>query len=168
MLPELALCLALLDDQRQQVIDLLRDLPVDALNWRPLPDADGHATNSLAVLAVHIAGAEHYWIAETLGGLPSTRNREAEFHTEVTGADPLIARLQTVADETRTVLSALTAERLGESVPVREREAPVRWCILHAIDHAAVHLGHMQLTYQLWMGGASRPTPRWFEPLPAP
>jgi hypothetical protein len=27
----------------------------------------------------------------------------------------------------------------------------VRWCILHVIEHYAQHLGHMQLTRQLWL-----------------
>jgi hypothetical protein len=27
----------------------------------------------------------------------------------------------------------------------------VRWCILHVIEHIAQHLGHMQLTRQLWL-----------------
>jgi hypothetical protein len=45
----------------------------------------------------------------------------------------------------------------------RERTIPVRWCLLHALDHTALHLGHMQLTYQLWRRGLSGPSPRWFE-----
>jgi hypothetical protein len=47
----------------------------------------------------------------------------------------------------------------------RGREVPVRWCILHVVDHTALHLGHMQLTYQLWMRGQSGASPRWFERL---
>ena len=168
MLPEIASYLALLDDQRRQVIDLLVDVPAEALNWRPLPDLDVHVTNSLAVLATHIAGAERFWIAETIGGYPPTRDRDAEFRTEVTVPDPLVLRLKAAGEETRAVLATLTAERLEDTVRVHDREAPVRWSILHVIDHSAVHLGHMQITYQLWMGGTSRPTPRWFERLPAP
>ncbi len=168
MLHEIASYLALLDDQRRQVIDLLVDVPAEALNWRPLPDHDVHVTNSLAVLAAHIAGAERFWIAETIGGYPTTRDRDAEFRTEVTVPDPLVLRLKAAGEETKAVLATLTAERLEDTVRVHDREAPVRWGILHVIDHSAVHLGHMQITYQLWMGGTSRPTPRWFERLPAP
>ena len=168
MLPEIASYIALLDDQRRQVIDLVVDVPAEALNWRPLPELDSHVTNSLAVLAAHVAGSERFWIAETIGGYPATRDRDAEFRTEVTGPDPLVLRLQTVGEDTAAVLAALTAERLEETVRVRERETSVRWSILHVIDHMAVHLGHMQITYQLWMGDTSRPTPRWSEHLPAP
>ena len=30
-----------------------------------------------------------------------------------------------------------------------------------------VNLGHMQITYQLWMGGISKPSPFWFQRLPS-
>jgi hypothetical protein len=64
------------------------------LDWRPIEGDKGHVTNSLAVLAAHIAGAEHFWIAEVV-------------------------------------------------------------------------VGHIQLTYQLWKGGQSKPSPFWFERLPS-
>ena len=49
---------------------MIADLPTDALNWRLIPSVDDHAMNSLAALAAHIAGAEHFWIAEVVGGYP--------------------------------------------------------------------------------------------------
>ncbi|HJW84059.1 MAG TPA: hypothetical protein VJ754_07125, partial [Anaerolineae bacterium] len=49
---------------------------------------------------------------------------------------------------------------------VEGRSVPVRWSILHIIDHTALHLGHMQITYQLWMGGLSKPSPHWVDRLP--
>jgi hypothetical protein len=73
--------------------------------------------------------------------------------------------LDGVAAETREVLSTLGAEELEGTREARGREVPVRWCILHVIDHTALHLGHMQLTYQLWRGGEGKPSPRWFERL---
>ena len=30
------------------------------------------------------------------------------------------------------------------------REYPVAWGLLHALDHASLHLGQIQLTRQLW------------------
>ena len=53
----------------------------------------------------------------------------------------------------------------GLPVEARGRIVPVRWAILHVIDHTALHLGHMQITYQLWMGGQRGPSPRWYERL---
>jgi uncharacterized damage-inducible protein DinB len=163
--PELASYLQMIEDLRGQVRDLIADLPVEALNWRPLDESEDHATNSLAVLAAHIAGAEHFWIGESVGNLPPSRDRDAEFETRAASAAELVDRLERVAKETRLVCSALSTPDLDSSREVGGRTVPVRWCILHVIDHTALHLGHMQLTYQLWMGGKSGPSPRWFERL---
>jgi uncharacterized damage-inducible protein DinB len=165
MSPELASYLQMIEDLRGQVRDLIIDLPEEALNWRPLDGSAEHATNSLAVLAAHIAGAEHFWIGEGVGNLPPSRDRDAEFETRAASAAELVDILEQVAEETRKVCSALSAPELDGRREVRGRTVPVRWCILHVIDHTALHLGHMQLTYQLWMGGQSGPSPRWFERL---
>ena len=168
---ELENYLTMINDLREQVIDLIKDLPAEALNWRPIENAaDEHATNSLAVLAAHIAGAEHYWIAELLGGQPRTRRRSEEFATAVDGPEPLLQRLIEVGKETEAVFATLAPERLDGvlvgSVDGIERPLPARWAILHVIDHTALHLGHMQITYQLWMGGRSGPSPRWYQRAP--
>lgn len=165
MLPELDSCLERIEDLRGQVGDLIADLPVEALNWRPTEGVEEHATNSLAVLATHIAGAEHFWISEVVGGRPPTRDRDAEFTTQATDAVELVRLLEQTGRETREILSGLSEADLEGVRKARSRVIPVRWGILHVIDHTALHLGHMQLTYQLWMGGQGSPSPRWFERL---
>lgn len=167
MLPELESYLGMIEDLRGQVGELIADLPVEALNWRPIPGTgegdSGHSTNSLAVLATHIAGAERFWVGEVVGGLPRTRDRDAEFQSSAGHAADLVALLGQAEPETRQVLSALNEADLAGAREARSRVIPVRWCILHVIDHTALHLGHMQLTVQLWQGGQSGPSPRWFE-----
>ena len=167
MLSELDNYLQRIEDLRRQVRGLITDLPVEALNWHPIEGDEGHVTNSLAVLAAHIAGAEHFWIAEVVAGRPTTRDRDAEFATHVTDAAELVRLLEKAEAETREVLSALRESDLDGVREAGGRTVPVRWCILHVIDHTALHLGHMQLTYQLWKGGPSKPSPFWFERLPS-
>lgn len=157
----------LIDDLRSQVRALIADLPAEALNWRPVEGTDDHATNSLAVLAAHVAGAEHYWLGEVIGGLPATRNRAAEFTVQTITAAELIYRLDEVGGQSHEVLAALSPQDLDGTRQAQGRTVPVRWAILHVIDHTALHLGHMQITYQLWMGGKGIQSPRWFERLPA-
>ena len=167
MVSELENYLQRIEDLRWQVGELIAGLPAEALNWRPLEGSQEHSTNSLAVLAAHVAGAEHFWIGEVIGGRPPSRDRDAEF--VVLAGDP--AELQELLDsagaETREVLPALSASDLDGTREVRGRMVSVRWGILHVIDHTALHLGHMQITYQLWMGGQSKDSPRWFERLPS-
>jgi hypothetical protein len=122
-----------------------------------------HATNSLAVMAAHVAGGEHFWIGEVIGGLPATRNRDAEFAIGVESAAPLLARLEEVGAETRRLLPGFHAEQLDRIYTVRNYDFSGRWAVLHVIEHTALHLGHMQITYQLWNSGQGAGTPRWFE-----
>ena len=165
MISELANYLERIEDLRSQISGLIAELPAEALNWRPIEGKDDHATNSLAVLATHIAGAEHFWIAEVVGDWPETRDRDAEFATVATNAAEIIQLLEKNALETREVFSTLGESELNGTRQTRGRTVPVRWCILHVIDHTSLHLGHMQITYQLWAGGKSIPSPLWFERL---
>lgn len=165
MNPESENYLTRIEDLREQILDLIEGLPAEALNWRPIEGIEEHATNSLAVLAIHMAGAEHFWIGEVVGGHPPTRDRDAEFASRVDDASALAQILRDVGAETREVLTSLEAKDMEGTRHARGREVPVRWCILHVIDHTALHLGHMQLTYQLWKGGEGYASPRWFERL---
>lgn len=155
-----------IDDLCGQINDLLTGLPPEALNWRPIEGTDDHATNSLAVLATHVAGAIHFWIAEVVGGQPPTRDREAEFRVEASSASELCEMLAKAGAEAREVFAALEPADLAGVREIKGRTVPVRWGIIHVIDHTALHLGHMQLTYQLWRGGPGTQAPRWFERLP--
>ncbi len=166
MISELQNYLQLIEDLRSQVSTLIADLPAEALNWRPIEGSEDHATNSLAVLATHVAGAEHFWIVEVIGGRPATRQREAEFATQATDPAELCRLLERTGVETREVFSTLLPVDLDGTRQAHGRTVPLRWAILHVIDHTALHLGHMQLTYQLWMGGKSIQAPRWFQRLP--
>jgi uncharacterized damage-inducible protein DinB len=121
--------------------------------------------NSLAALAAHIAGAEHFWIAEVIDRRPATRDRAQEFATAAADAAELVGLLGRTAVETHTVLAVLKDGDLNGEREVDGKTVPVRWGLLHLIDHTALHLGHMQLTYQLWTGGPSAVSPMWFERL---
>jgi uncharacterized damage-inducible protein DinB len=156
-----------LEDLRGQVAAMIKDVPAEGLNWRPTLPEGADPTNSLAVLAVHIAGAEHYWIAECIGGYPATRVRDEEFTFVAESAVEPLRRLNAVGEETRAVLSKLKVDELELTFEKEGRQVPVRWAIHHCIFHASLHIGHMQLTYQLWADGkATTTSPRWFDRLP--
>ncbi len=166
MLPEVTNYLDRMDGLRKQVCELISSVPAEVLNWRPIEDEGDHATNSLAVMAAHVAGAEHHWYHEVIGRQPATRQRELEFKTVAENAAGLVDILASNAEESRHILSALSSEDLDGAREVEGHNVPVRWAILHVIDHTALHLGHMQITYQLWNSGQAIAAPRWFQRLP--
>lgn len=160
---ELQNYLTRIEDLRGQIASLITDLPAEALNWLPIEKSDDHAMNSLAALASHTAGAEQFWIHEAIGGLVATRDRDGELATQATDATALLEKLAATGATTRRILTELDPAELDATRTVRDRIVPVRWGIVHIIDHTALHLGHMQITYQLWHGGQGVVAPRWFE-----
>ena len=127
--------------------EALDGLPPEALDWSPAPDV-----NSLVVLTTHLAGSERYWMGDVAGQDPSGRVREEEFRTQGVDAAALKQRLAAALAHSRGVLEKLTLEDLDarRTSPMDGREVTVGWAIAHALEHTAVHVGHMQVTRQWW------------------
>lgn len=128
----------------------IEGLPLAALDWVPGPDM-----NSLGVLVTHVAGAERYWIGDVAGHDPSGRERAAEFRTQGVDAAALKTRLAETLAHSRAVLEKLTLPDLeARCVSPRDgRRFTVAWSLAHALEHTALHLGHIQITRQLWEQG---------------
>ena len=156
MLKEVEAYLTKLGDLRNQAKTLLEGLPTEALDWRPIRGEGELATNSLAVMAVHLAGSQTYWMKEIIGRTPIQRDREAEFATRGVPATELKARLDAASRVCEEVLSSLTEAQLEEGRQFRDRTVTARWGILHVMEHFATHLGHMQLTRQLWLAKSKK------------
>jgi uncharacterized damage-inducible protein DinB len=125
----------------------VESLPQAALDWVPGPDM-----NSLAVLVTHVAGSERYWIGDVIAGEPSGRDRPAEFRTSGLDVETLKGRLAGSLAYVRGVLERLTLQDLETTCvsPRDNRQLTVAWCLNHALAHTATHMGHIQLTRQLW------------------
>jgi hypothetical protein len=151
--------LAILEDLRGQVKKGLEGLDQEGLDWCPIPGKGDLSTNSLGAIATHLAGSETYWMKEIIAGQPIHRDREAEFVAKGAGVSELQARLDGAAQATKAVLSSFPPSRLDEERKFRDRKVTVRWGILHVIEHTATHLGHIQLTRQLWENQGKRFSP---------
>jgi uncharacterized damage-inducible protein DinB len=147
MLELFAACLKQLETLHADLNSVIVDVPVEALNWSPGPEM-----NSVAVLAAHTAGSERYWIGDVIARDDSRRDREAEFRTQAASTAELIARLEAALAHSRGVLGQLTLENLNEKriAPSDQREVTVAWALIHALEHVATHLGHMQLMRDMW------------------
>ena len=113
-------------------------------------------SNSAFVLATHLIGSAEYWVLELTGGRDVQRDRLAEFRATGTGA-ALAARYEWWLAAMQDLLQTLPDEQLDQLVAVQpgyhpsldETPMTLRDALLHAIEHCALHQGHLELTRQL-------------------
>ena len=131
----------------RDVEQALEGLPPEALDWTPGPDM-----NSITVLTVHLTGAEKFLASDVVMNQPSGRDRDAEFKTTGLSADELVSRLRQAEAVLRAAFEQLSlADLEAERTDPRDgKTVRPAWALLHALDHAGLHTGQIQLTSQLW------------------
>jgi hypothetical protein len=82
----------------------------------------------------------------------SGRDRAAEFSVNSIPLDALQARLADASAYAQNTLTRLTLSDLEQErvLPRDGRKFSVAWALLHGLEHTAIHLGHIQITRQLW------------------
>ncbi|MDP4096367.1 DinB family protein [Paenibacillus sp. P96] len=139
----------------EDVFKIIRNLPPEALNWRP-----EQMNNSPYVLAYHLLGSAGYWIGDVVGGIPTDRIRANEFG--VSGDHEQLEKL--LADTKERLVK--TFDNLQDSqlqpapidlsrgvlcwgeVPPEGRTA--MWVLVHDLCHIAFTLGQLDRIHRLW------------------
>ncbi len=133
-----------LEDLQQRLHKEVRDLPSEAMDWSPGPEM-----NSVAVLLAHTTGLLHEGIDIALENSPR-RVREQEFQTRSVLGVEMLRRLDAVIDYARDALPRLGLEDLDKERKDEDGTVTCGWALLHALEHTYLHLGHIQLTCQMW------------------
>ena len=152
MSSEINTYIELFKSAHQQMKDIIVDMSEDELSWCPI---EGE-TNSASVLMIHVLGAERFRIHQIAGGIDVNRDRESEFVPSSVTLDNLLDYLKEVDADTQKVFESLSSSALDKIVPaVRsyEKDEPVRWHVLHTIEHFGIHIGHLSLNRQLYLAG---------------
>lgn len=136
---------------RDAIFIELNALSDEALNW-PLGVPE---TNTLYMSAFHASMSTRSWVLVRASGGKIERDRDAEFKASGT-----LKQLRGHWDETVTLSEQVVSKfvdgdfrsprRMVFLATGTEQEGTVRDCLLHAIEHANIHLGHIQLARQLW------------------
>jgi hypothetical protein len=146
-----ATVLALLEQLHDQVRHEIDGLDGAGLDWSP-----GPGYNSIATIVTHLLGSE----AETLGcvaGEPTRRDREAEF-TPAPGAPKVLDQLATADAVIARLRPLMSAPRLRRvlalpTLPAGEKRPGLVW-LVGTYGHGREHVGHIQLTRQLYESAA--------------
>lgn len=136
-----------LEELHDDIMRSINGLPREALDWIPFESA-----NSMSVMIVHLTGAERYWFSDFVAGESSGRDRDSEFKVKNLTHEQLSTRLKESRAYTKQVLNTLDLDDLAiKQMSFRhEQEVSIAWALGHALKHTAIHLGHIQLTRQLW------------------
>lgn len=139
--------LKLLQECHNDIFKALEGFPPTALDWVPEP-----GMNSINVLVYHLTAAERYLIGDVIAQEPSHRDRDAEFKVHNLNMDMLVNRLAESLIYAKRVLESLTLQDLEKAClsPKDRRTVTVAWALIYALEHSATHLGHIQVTRQLW------------------
>ncbi len=133
----------------------IKGVSQEGLDWVP-----SVGMNSLAVLVVHTCGSGRYWVGDVGLGEPSERNRDAEFKVKGTSEADLLQKIDAFENYVQNALKSLAlddlqknavggARRLREDVENKGIYS-IGWTLLHTLEHTAVHVGHAQITRELW------------------
>jgi hypothetical protein len=122
-----------------------------ALDWRP----EAPETNSPAAIATHALGASRHWLAVIVAGESDDRDRDAEFRVSSISVASLTVQADEWLQTARRVLNSLSQADLdGPCRKPVERDwmssLTARGAILHVFEHLGMHIGHLELTLQLW------------------
>jgi hypothetical protein len=144
----------------REIDELLFDLPAEALLWKPFEQSPWKGpAGSLGWLIAHSISSTVYLLRRAewqMGGIPWEEvdgdEGSEEFGPANHDPDYLRERVGRTHDYVEQFLRQLDAAALdGErSHPVNDRPLTVRFDVQHAIEHLSQHIGHAQLTRQLW------------------
>ena len=151
--PLLVAARELADESFAGIRRAIEGAPPEALNWRPA----GNETNTIAVLTVHALHSTRWWLSVASDAPAPERDRPSEFEARASGAEELVALVDSMAEDCRSLLVARTFEP-GASRTSRTSYGPpetvtAAWALLHALEHLREHVAHLQLTRQLWDRG---------------
>ena len=132
----------------------LQGLTAGQLNWKTGEDG----SNTMFAIATHMVAMGEYWVLCVVGGADVVRDRQAEFHA-VGSAAEIVLRLQNWSQACDMLCIGLGSEVLAEiaRAPTEYFQSggfgsevlSKRECLMHVVEHSALHLGQLQILRQL-------------------
>lgn len=123
------------------------DLAEEALDWTPDP-----ALNPITVLVVHTTGALQDWVGQMLGDIPTQRDRDEEFQAKGLSKFQLHELIRGAEEVVHQVLENSTKEDLEQKrySVIHKDYFTGGFALAHALEHTALHLGHLEVMRELW------------------
>ncbi len=150
----------LFGEKYAELEELLEGLPAAALLWKPFEHSPWKGpSNELGLIVAHAVSSTVYLLRRAeyaLGRIEWAAVDGDEGSDEFGPAnhDPayLRARVRRTHDYVNGLLDSLADGDLAATRmhPKRPRELSARYDVQHAVEHLSQHIGHAQITRQLW------------------
>ena len=158
---ELATYRRMFDDRYAEIDELLADLPAEALLWKPFESSPWKGTSGqLGWIIAHAMSSAIYLMrrAEWTMGKREWKEIEGdqgrdEFSQANHDPENMRQRAKLTHDLINQMLDNIAPADLDASRPHPKRPEMIftaRYDIIHAFEHFSQHIGHAQLTRQLW------------------
>jgi len=141
-----------LDGQAERFATVVDGLPPEALTWRP----GDEMTNSIAQIVRHVYVWEPWYLGVTLSDpvplddAALNQKQEDSLRNDPATAEELRALIGAARAQTAADLARIDALDLSAEITPYGDPEPRCFYLNGAIDHAAEHIGHAELTRQLW------------------
>lgn len=158
---EIATYRRMFDDRYAEIDELLADLPAEALLWKPFESSPWKgASGQLGWIIAHAISSAIYLMRRaewTMGKREWKEIDGDQERDEFSEANHDPANMRERAIRTHELINQMfdsfTAADLDASRPHAKRAEMIftaRFDIIHAFEHMSQHIGHAQLTRQLW------------------
>lgn len=158
---EITTYLKLFDDRFAEVEELLAGLESEALLWQPFAESPWKGTSStLGFVLAHALSSTVYLLNRALWAMGridwmGVAGDQGRFEFTEENHDPanMVDRSRRVQKFVHDLLPTLGDADLDSSRPHEKRPELVfvaRTDVVHALEHLSQHIGHAQLTRQLW------------------
>ena len=147
----------LLTTLQRLTADLMKTVnaaPKEALDWKPGPD-----TNSVWAIATHALGACRHWLVAVIAREGNPRDRDSEFLAAASEVADLQRTSERWLADAQRILTAMSSADLDAPADLA-RTTGMLWprmgtisnraAVLHVVEHLGLHIGHVELTLQLW------------------
>lgn len=138
----------LLRDYPEQITACLDALTDEQLWWRPNEQA-----NAVANLVLHLAGSNHYYLEQVIGGRDVGRDRAAEFaarggHSKA----QLVETWEQARSAAERILDTIEPAQLAQTTDRTGKVTTYAQILLHVTHHNAAHMGQI-----VWITKMLRP-----------
>jgi len=146
-----------LADTSARLRQAVEAMPEDALTWQPTIAE----TNSIAQIVRHVVTGQRHILGLAAGDGPTITSMDPYqrgLYNDPATRSELLGLLTMMDTAREEVLTRLDAMDLSETVPVPGGSPlPRFFLVTHSLGEAREHLGHAELTAQLWR--SHQPTP---------